>query len=161
MEQEPRRCRLCGGPITADHIKRAADRERARKTNLFCSKLCSTRWTAANRASTRGYVTTTKGYRALRMPDHPMADRTGYVMEHRAIMAESLGRNLTADEVVHHLNGDRLDNRLENLQVMPKRLHDRTSGSTKRHPIVCPYCDHEVPATQTARNAVRRRLRRQ
>lgn len=87
-----------------------------------------------------------------------MADRTGYVLQHRMVMAEMIGRMLTADEVVHHKNGDRSDNRPENLELLPKRLHDKTSGSTKRHPIVCPYCEHEVPATKAARDAVRRKL---
>lgn len=51
--------------------------------------------------------------------------------EHRSVMAQYLGRPLHPDEVVHHLNGDRTDNRLENLEpwstAHPKgqRIHDK------------------------------------
>lgn len=43
--------------------------------------------------------------------------------EHRRIMEEYLGRELTSNEVVHHINGDKLDNRIENLQVMTRAEH--------------------------------------
>ena len=56
----------------------------------------------------------------LVMADSPFASMRrsqGYVMEHRLVMAEALGRPLTAHETVHHINGDTRDNRLENLQL--------------------------------------------
>jgi hypothetical protein len=59
-----------------------------------------------------------EGYVLIHMPTHPRADRSGYVFEHRLFMERHLGRLLTAEEVVHHRNGRKDDNRFENLEVM-------------------------------------------
>jgi hypothetical protein len=46
-----------------------------------------------------------------------MATDTGHVPEHRLVMARSIGRPLTKTETVHHIDGDKLHNNIENLQL--------------------------------------------
>jgi hypothetical protein len=58
-----------------------------------------------------------QGYVLLHMPDHPGANRHGYVREHRWVMEQVLGRFLTPDEVVHHKDGVPGNNDPSNLEL--------------------------------------------
>jgi hypothetical protein len=69
---------------------------------------------------TGGRIVNREGYVKVRSVGHPRADRHGYVWEHWLVIEAMLGRTLTSDENVHHLNGIRDDNRLENLELWTK-----------------------------------------
>jgi hypothetical protein len=58
------------------------------------------------------------GYVELWRPEHPAAQpSTGFIMEHRVVMEGMIGRVLRSSEEVHHRNGQRSDNRPENLEL--------------------------------------------
>lgn len=63
------------------------------------------------------------GYVSIYFPDHPKSNIDGYIMEHDLIMECFIGRWLNDDEVVHHKNKIKNDNRIENLQLMTIREH--------------------------------------
>ena len=63
--------------------------------------------------------------------------------EHRYMMEQHLGRELTEDEVVHHKNGNKLDNRIENLEVMTKAEHSKLHNQIHPDTKICRVCGNE------------------
>jgi hypothetical protein len=63
----------------------------------------------------------------IRKPKHPNADTKGYVRHSHLVMENKIGRFIQTGEVVHHKNKNTLDDRIENLELLLKREHDRIS----------------------------------
>ena len=85
------------------------------RRNLFCSGDC--RGKGFSKRAEGNRTLNQLGYILVHSPQHPNCNSAGRVLEHRLVMEESLGRYLTGDENVHHKNGDRSDNRLDNLEL--------------------------------------------
>lgn len=77
------------------------------------------------------------------VPAHPFATKNGYVLYHRIVMENYLGRILKKDEVVHHKDGDKRNNKIENLEVMKAKAHSRLHSSMRGKwyaKLKCPEC---------------------
>ena len=79
-----------------------------------------------------GKVMAGGGYILLYVGNNHMRKGT-YALEHRLVMEKFLGRYLTKDEQVHHINGIKNDNRLENLTIVIRKKHYGR--------ICCPKCN--------------------
>lgn len=90
----------------------------------------SSSWKGGRKINKKGHVLVLDKY-------NPQAERNGYILEHRKVMSEHIGRPLNDGEVVHHINGDKTDNRIENLQLMERGEHTRLHHiGSKRSEIV-------------------------
>ena len=70
----------------------------------------------------------TNGYKVIKVFNHPFANNRGYIYEHRLMMEKKLGRYLQPIEIVHHIDNNKLNNKIENL-----KLFSSTNEHTQFH----------------------------
>lgn len=70
-----------------------------------------------------GRISSGQGYIMVLSPNHPRRNKRGYVLEHRLVMEKHAGRYLRLDEIVHHIDGDRSNNKIENLFLTTNEKH--------------------------------------
>lgn len=102
-------------------------------------------WKGGKRINYQGYIVIYK-------QDHPLANNTGYVLEHRWIVEQNIGRYLEPWEDVHHKNGNKLDNRLENLQLMTHGEHMRLEMTVDMSNRKCSLCNSRETYINTLTN---------
>lgn len=122
-----RQCATCGRSF----YTRASELRIGR--GRFCSLVCRSK--GPNHPKWKGGRNiTTEGYIRIYAADHPYADKNNSVFEHRLVMESHLGRYLEPSEIVHHINGVKTDNRIENLEVMTQSEHARAHHTGTKRP---------------------------
>lgn len=96
-----------------------------RNTSRYCSRRCMWSQNGGQNRKPETWWVCTKGYLVGRVWE---GDKARYVKQHRLIMERHLGRRLSNDEDVHHINGNKKDNRISNLMLIPHGLHSSLSN---------------------------------
>ena len=73
---------------------------------------------------------------------HPMANKNGVILKHRLVMSESIGRILDNNDIVHHIDGDKHNNIISNLELTTRSSHASIHGKENESVMseTCSFC---------------------
>ena len=119
---------ICGNLMTVDNSN--LKRRSGKKQSCGCERNRTISEKAKQRIGSKhgrwngGRTQDGNGYSLIYVPGHPNCKKgSRYVYEHVKIMADFLGRSLMKGEIVHHKNGIKDDNHLENLELRTYKTH--------------------------------------
>lgn len=81
-----------------------------------------------------------QGYVLVKCVDHESSNKQGYILEHRLVMEKHLGRRLKASEVIHHIDGNKQNNKLSNLMLFPNRKAHFKFRHNSDKTFICKKC---------------------
>jgi len=105
-----------------------------REGSLFCNRECYMNWKRLN-PNNKAYKDKifVSEYCYLYKPEHPNAIKKGrYIAEHRYVLEQKIGRLLTKNEIAHHINGNKEDNRQENLELLTIIEHNQYHAKKRK-----------------------------
>ncbi len=99
--------------------------QRRKNTDFLTCAQKNPKWKGERLIRSNGYVT-------IWCPDHPNAHKDGRIYEHQLVMEKHIGRYLRSDEVVHHIDGDKSNNDINNLMLLTNSEHAKLHAILKK-----------------------------
>ena len=88
---------------------------------------------------------------AIYNPNHPKANNSGYILYSRYLMEDKIGRKLNTEEHIHHINGDKLDDRIENLMIVTRNEHAKIHNLGENGKFNLKLCSFKIGHIPTNR----------